>query len=134
MGAFVENLIVKDGKIGGVVLADGTEINAKAVILTTGTYLRSSILIGSKKKSEGPHGEKESKFLSTKLKELGFTIKRLKTGTPPRIERSSIDFDKVALEEGSKENLTFSFETAKNMLTFSCYKRVKKVNSLFSAV
>ena len=93
MGAFVENLIVKDGKIGGVILADGTEINSKAVILTTGTYLRSSILIGSKKKSEGPHGEKESKFLSTKLKELGFTIKRLKTGTPPRIERSSIDFD-----------------------------------------
>ena len=68
MGAFVENLIVKDGKIGGVILADGTEINAKAVILTTGTYLRSSILIGSKKKSEGPHGEKESKFLSKKLK------------------------------------------------------------------
>ena len=60
MGAFVENLIVKDGKIGGVILADETEINAKAVILTTGTYLRSSILIGSKKKSEGPHGEKES--------------------------------------------------------------------------
>ena len=110
MGAFVENLIVKDDKIGGVILADGTEINAKAVILTTGTYLRSSILIGSKKKSEGPHGEKESKFLSTKLKELGFTIKRLKTGTPPRIERSSIDFDKVAIEEGSKENLTFSYD------------------------
>ena len=110
MGAFVENLIVKDGKIGGVILADGTEINAKAVILTTGTYLRSSILIGSKKKSEGPHGEKESKFLSTKLKELGFTIKRLKTGTPPRIERSSIDFDKIAIEEGSKENLTFSYD------------------------
>ena len=70
-------VIVKDGKIGGVILADGTEINAKAVILTTGTYLRSSILIGSKKKSEGPHGEKESKFLSTKLKELGFTEKEI---------------------------------------------------------
>ena len=92
-------------------LADGTKIAAKAVILTTGTYLRSSILIGSNKKSEGPHGEKkESKFLSIKLKELGFTIKRLKTGTPPRIERSSIDFSKVAVENGSSEDLTFSYD------------------------
>ena len=107
---FVEDLIVEDGKVNGVVLVDGTKIDAKAVILTTGTYLRSSILIGSKKKSEGPHGEKESKFLSTKLKELGFTIKRLKTGTPPRIERSSIDFSKVAVENGSSENLTFSYD------------------------
>ena len=81
MGAFVENLIVKDGKIGGVILADGTEINAKAVILTTGTYLRSSILIGSKKKSEGPHGEKESKFLSTKLKEIDMSLKSLVSST-----------------------------------------------------
>ena len=107
---FVEDLIVENSKVNGVVLADGTKITSLAVILTTGTYLRSSILIGSKKKSEGPHGEKESKFLSTKLKDLGFTIKRLKTGTPPRIERSSIDFSKVAIENGSSENLTFSYD------------------------
>ena len=107
---FVEDLIVENSKVNGVVLADWTKITSLAVILTTGTYLRSSILIGSKKKSEGPHGEKESKFLSTKLKDLGFTIKRLKTGTPPRIERSSIDFSKVAIENGSSENLTFSYD------------------------
>lgn len=107
---FVEDLVIEEAKVNGVVLADGTKIAAKAVILTTGTYLRSSILIGSNKKSEGPHGEKESKFLSIKLKELGFTIKRLKTGTPPRIERSSIDFSKVAVENGSSEDLTFSYD------------------------
>ena len=108
--AMVEDLIVEDHTIHGVILEDGVKVAGKAVILTTGTYLKASILIGSSKKQEGPHGEKASKFLSDRLRDLGFTIKRLKTGTPPRIEKSSINFSKTALEEGSKEDITFSFD------------------------
>ncbi len=109
--SLVEDLIVEENKIKGVILEDQEEIFSRAVILTTGTYLKSSILIGSSKKKEGPHGERSSKFLSDRLKELGFTIKRLKTGTPPRLEKDSIDFSRIAVEEGSKEDLTFSYDS-----------------------
>ena len=108
--AMVEDLIIEDNKIEGVVLADGTKIESDVVILTTGTYLRSVILAGSTKHSEGPHGEKESKFLSTNLKNLGFKILRLKTGTPPRIAKDSIDYSKTSLEQGDDQPLTFSFD------------------------
>lgn len=108
--AMVENLIVENSTVKGVVLEDGTEILSDAVILTTGTYLRSVILAGSSKHLAGPHGEKESKFLSTHLKELGFQILRLKTGTPPRIAKDSIDYSKTSLEQGDDEPLTFSFD------------------------
>ena len=106
----VEDLIIEDNKIEGVVLADGTKIESDVVILTTGTYLRSVILAGSSKHSEGPHGEKESKFLSTNLKNLGFKILRVKTGTPPRIAKDSIDYSKTSLEQGDDQPLTFSFD------------------------
>ena len=108
--AMVEDLIVTAGKIQGVILADGTKINSDAVILTTGTYLRSVVLTGSQKTPSGPKGEKESKYLSTKLKDLGFKILRLKTGTPTRIEKSSIDYTKTSVESGDDEELTFSFD------------------------
>ena len=104
----VEDLIVNDNMICGVKLADGTEISSKCVILTTGTYLKGAVLYGSTKISSGPHDEKPSLHLSDKLRELGFTIKRLKTGTPPRIEKSSIDFSKASLEPGSDECYNFS--------------------------
>ena len=108
--AMVENLITEDNKIKGVVLEDSTKILSKAVILTTGTYLRAVILRGSEKNSGGPHGEKESKDLSNKLKELGFKILRLKTGTPPRVAKDSIDYTKTKLETGDKEIRTFSYD------------------------
>lgn len=108
--SLVENLIVEDHKICGVVLEDGREIRSKIVILTTGTYLKACILVGSEKTSSGPHGERPSHFLSDHLKELGFRIQRLKTGTPPRIERSSIDFSKASLEPGDSVLHTFSFD------------------------
>ena len=108
--AMVEKLIVEDKKIQGVELSDGTKISAKAVILTTGTYLRSVILIGADKTPGGPHGEKESKFLSNHLKDLGFTILRLKTGTPQRIDKNSIDYTKASLESGDSVERTFSFD------------------------
>ena len=108
--AMVEKLLVEENKIKGVELADGTQIESKTVILTTGTYLRSVILIGSEKTPSGPHGEKESKYLSNHLKELGFKILRLKTGTPQRIDKNSIDYSKASLEPGDPVGRTFSFE------------------------
>lgn len=108
--SLVENLIVEDQKVCGVVLENGRKIRSKIVILTTGTYLKACILVGSEKTSSGPHGERPSHFLSDHLKELGFRIQRLKTGTPPRIERSSIDFSKASLEPGDSVLHTFSFD------------------------
>lgn len=108
--SLVENLIVEDQKVCGVVLEDGRKIRSKIVILTTGTYLKACILVGSEKTSSGPHGERPSHFLSDHLKELGFRVQRLKTGTPPRIERSSIDFSKASLEPGDSVLHTFSFD------------------------
>ncbi len=108
--SLVEDLIVENKKIRGIILEDGTKILSDAVILTTGTYLKSSILVGEHKKSEGPHGERPSRFLSDTLKKLGFRILRLKTGTPPRIEKASIDFTKTSLEAGDEIPHTFSFE------------------------
>ena len=89
----VKNLLVKNNKIEGIVLENDEIIKSKIVILTTGTYLNSEILIGDTKKSEGPHGEKNEKFLSKNLEKLGFKIQRLKTGTPPRIKNDSINSD-----------------------------------------
>lgn len=106
----VEDLIIENNEIKGVILSDNTIINCDALILTTGTYLKSKILIGSINKEEGPHGEKRSNFLSDRLKNLGFEIQRLKTGTPQRIERSSIDFSVLKEEKGDDCYWTFSFD------------------------
>ena len=108
--AMVEDLLVENNKIKGVVLEDGTTIFASSVILTTGTYLKADILVGDQRKRSGPHNEKPSNFLSDRLKALGFTIKRLKTGTPPRLDKNTIDFSKTILEEGDKTPYSFSYE------------------------
>ncbi len=108
--AMVEDLIVKENKVMGVVLEDGTKIESKIVILTTGTYLKADILVGNTRTRQGPHGEKASNFLSDKLKEYGFEIKRLKTGTPQRIDKKTIDFSKTKIEPGDNKYLTFSFD------------------------
>ncbi len=105
----VEHLLVKDNKVYGVKLNNNEEIYGDMVILTTGTYLKGQILRGAKKHSGGPHGEKPSLHLSDHLKELGFTIQRLKTGTPPRVEKSSIDYKDALLQPGDKEIRTFSY-------------------------
>ena len=104
----VEDLLIKDNKIYGVKLSTGEEIYGKSVILTTGTYMKGQILRGSSKHSGGPHGEKPSLFLSDNLKKLGFTIKRLKTGTPPRIAKETIDYKDALLQPGDPTPIIFS--------------------------
>jgi len=108
--SIVEDLIVEDKIVKGIILENGEKIESKAVILTTGTYLRAVVLRGSSKTESGPHGEKPSKFLSNKLKDYGFTIQRLKTGTPPRIAKDSIDYTKASIEPGDNIKRTFSFD------------------------
>ena len=108
--AMVEDLIVEDNKVKGIILEDGEKIESNIVILTTGTYLKADILVGNTRTRQGPHGEKPSNHLSDKLKEYGFTIKRLKTGTPQRIDRKTIDFSKTRVEPGDDKYLTFSFD------------------------
>ena len=108
--AMVEDLIVEDGKVKGIVLENGEKIESSIVILTTGTYLKADILVGNTRTRQGPHGEKPSNHLSDKLKEYGFTIKRLKTGTPQRIDKKTIDFSKTRVEPGDDKYLTFSFD------------------------
>ena len=110
MEGIVEDLIIEENKISGVKLKNGEKIYCKSVILTTGTYLKANILIGSENTESGPHGEKRSDNLSDNLKKLGFDIIRLKTGTPPRIKKSSIDFSKLQEECGDDTYLTFSFD------------------------
>ena len=108
--ALVEDLIVNDSKVEGVILENGEKIESKIVILTTGTYLKADILVGDTRTRKGPHGERPSNHLSDKLKEYGFKIIRLKTGTPQRIEKSSIDFTKTKEEKGDDRYWTFSFD------------------------
>ena len=106
----VEDLIVENNEVHGIILEDGTKIESKKVILTTGTYLKADILVGSTRTRQGPHGEKPSNHLSDKLKDYGFRIIRLKTGTPQRIDKKSIDFSKTRVEPGDDKLLTFSFD------------------------
>lgn len=108
--ALVDKLIVNKEQVKGVTLDDGKSILSKAVILTTGTYLNSTILIGNETKSSGPEGEPTTSGLSGQFKELGFEVTRLKTGTPPRIDKKSINREKMSIQSGDNKNHTFSFD------------------------
>ncbi len=109
--SLVEDLIIENNKIKGVVLENGEKIFGDAVILTTGTYLKADIMVGDTRRREGPHGERPSQHLSDNLKKYGFKIIRLKTGTPQRIDKNSIDFSKTKPEYGDSTYHTFSFDT-----------------------
>ena len=114
MEGCVKEIYLENNNVRGVVLDNGKIIKSKSVILTTGTYMQSDILVGHEKIIAGPDGEKASLGLSPFLeKEMGIKSFRLKTGTPQRIKRSSIDFSKTEIELGSKGNYAFSFETTK---------------------
>ncbi|MBO6195054.1 MAG: tRNA uridine-5-carboxymethylaminomethyl(34) synthesis enzyme MnmG [Bacilli bacterium] len=106
----VEDLIIENNKIKGIKLSTGKEIYSKSVILTTGTYMKADILVGSSRTRSGPSNTRPSLFLSENLKKLGFKILRLKTGTPPRIQRDTIDFSKTKLEPGDDKLYTFSYD------------------------
>ena len=106
----VENIIVKDKKACGVIMPDGESIMARAVIITTGTYLNSKIFRGHVVTTSGPENQPTSFGISAQLHDLGFDVRRLKTGTPPRIKASTIDFSKSSLEPGDTYPYRFSFD------------------------
>ena len=105
----VMDIIVDDGKCVGITTELDEEYRAKAVILCTGTYLDSMIIIGDTMYSGGPNGMRPSVGLSANLKKHGLEILRFKTGTPSRVDRRSLHLDKMELEEGDPENHAFSF-------------------------
>lgn len=106
----VEDLIVDEKTVKGIVLENGEKIYGQCVILTTGTYLKADILVGDTRHREGPHGEKPSQHLSDCLKNLGFQIIRLKTGTPQRVDKNSIRYEETKREDGDMTPYTFSFD------------------------
>ena len=118
--ALVDRIIVNNNVVGGVVLTTGEEIYGKTVILTTGTYLNSRTLRGFDFKYEGPDNQPTTYGISKQLADLGFSVQRLKTGTPPRIVTSSIDFSKSQREPGDTYPWKFSFDKG--------YDQIEKVN------
>lgn len=109
--AMVENLIVENGVCKGVVTKTGAKYYAGAVVLTTGTYLRGKIIIGELAYESGPNNLQPSINLSYALQDLGFELVRFKTGTPPRVNRNTIDYSKTEIQPGDEEPRAFSYET-----------------------
>jgi len=108
--AYVDKIYFHNEIVQGVVLEDGTIKEGKNVIITTGTYMQAKILVGSSVTKSGPDGQKASFGLSKQLRELGFETSRLKTGTPPRIKRNTIDFSKTVIHDGDQIPRFFSFD------------------------
>lgn len=120
--AEVTDILCENGKVKGVRVHTGTIYNCKALILTTGTYLKGCIIIGDSKVSSGPDGLLPANKLSDSLKELGIEIMRFKTGTPARINERSIDFSKLIEQPGDEEIVPFSFMTGEvKKEQVSCY-------------
>ena len=104
----VKSIIVENNEIKGITTENNENIYSKKVIITTGTYLNADILRGHNKAKGGPHGEKPSLYLSQSMQDNGLTMRRLKTGTPPRVLKSTINYDECSVEGGDKELLSFS--------------------------
>jgi tRNA uridine 5-carboxymethylaminomethyl modification enzyme len=111
VAAAVEDLVVEHGRVAGVIDAAGVQYRAAAVVLTTGTFLKGVIHRGEERISAGRHGDQPAVGLSDRLYGLGFKMGRLKTGTPARLEASSIDWDKVERQEADETPTPFSFVT-----------------------
>ena len=109
----VDDIIVEDGKVKGVVTHIGARYGAKAVVVATGTFLRGRIFIGFEEFKGGRMWEPSAEKLSEFYKRHGFKISRLKTGTPPRIDGRTIDFSKMERQDGDEPPPFFSFWTEK---------------------
>ena len=110
--AQITKVLTQDGAVTGVQTQLGAVYDAKAVVVATGTFLDSTIVIGESVVSSGPDGMHASQGLADNLRELGLSLRRFKTGTPPRINRRSIDFSKMELQPGDDTPEPFSFRTA----------------------
>ncbi|MEK3955616.1 tRNA uridine 5-carboxymethylaminomethyl modification enzyme [Psychrobacillus psychrotolerans] len=109
--AVVEELLVEDDKIAGLVTQVGAVYRAETVVITTGTFLRGEIIIGDLKYSSGPNNQQPSIKLADSIRDLGFDLVRFKTGTPPRVNSKTIDYSKTEIQPGDDVPRAFSFET-----------------------
>lgn len=118
----VDDLIIEDSEVKGILTQNGAVFLGKAVILTTGTYLKGRILVGDVNYSGGPQGQKAALTLSDNLKKIGLKIVRFKTGTPCRVDKKTIDFSKTVEQPGDKGYLHFSFMTTEPIeANYSCW-------------
>ena len=111
--AEASEIVVKKGKVVGVKTAQGQLFTCKTVVVCTGVYLNSRIIVGEYLKDSGPNGFANASYLTKSLLKLGFTIKRFKTGTPVRIYNDTVNYDKVEIQKGEDDIQTFSFMTKK---------------------
>lgn len=111
--AAVEGLLIDNGTVTGVKLADGTEVNAKAVILTSGTFLNGVMFVGHETSIGGRIDDVSCTGITPYLKSLGLKVGRLKTGTPARLNGKTIHWEKLAIQEGDNPPLPFSYLTDK---------------------
>lgn len=107
----VDDLIVQNNEVKGVVLENNEKYYGKVIILTAGTYMKAKIMISNETWSSGPDNDKPSLNLSDNLRKLGFKTMRLKTGTPPRVAIDSIDYDKTIIQPGDMYYHAFSYDT-----------------------
>lgn len=109
--AMVEELIIEDGVCKGVITETKAAYTAESVIVTTGTFMRGRVIIGDISYESGPNNQRASVKLSEQLEELGFDLVRFKTGTPPRVNSRTIDYDKTEIQPGDEKPFHFSYET-----------------------
>ncbi len=109
--AVVEELLVENDTIVGLVTQVGAIYRAKTVVITTGTFLRGEIIIGDLKYSSGPNNQQPSIKLADSIRGLGFDLVRFKTGTPPRVNSKTVDYSKTEIQPGDDVPRAFSFET-----------------------
>ncbi|HGD0259526.1 TPA: tRNA uridine-5-carboxymethylaminomethyl(34) synthesis enzyme MnmG [Streptococcus agalactiae] len=107
--AMIDEILVEDGKVVGVRTATNQKFSAKSVVITTGTALRGEIILGDLKYSSGPNNSLASVTLADNLRDLGLEIGRFKTGTPPRVKASSINYEKTEIQSGDEQPNHFSF-------------------------
>ncbi len=120
--AEVTGLLMKNGAVDGIEVVDGRRIGARAVVITTGTFLNGLIHIGDRSYPAGRTGESPSVFLAQYLKEIGFALGRLKTGTPPRLDGRTVDYTQFEEQKGDTEPTFFSYRTSRVSLPqVSCH-------------
>ena len=118
----VASVETENGRITGVTTATGLRIPCRAVVAATGVYLKGSIIIGEYRREGGPQGLTGANLLSASLRDLGFQLRRFKTGTPARVDVKTIDFDEMQEQRGDNPVTPFSFMTEKKLEnTYSCY-------------
>ncbi len=112
----------ENGRVTAVTTVTGARIPCRAVVVATGVYLKGSVIIGEHRRESGPQGLMNAAFLSDSLRELGFELRRFKTGTPARVDVRTIDFDEMEEQKGDEPVVPFSFLTDRKLEnTYSCY-------------